>query len=316
VPVRRVLNEPVVDTGSGLPFSSRNLVACLWEGARRFGWADRDPTPGIRRRGRWLVGTGVACSTYPARRMPSQASAEVDGDGFVIRIAAADIGNGSRTALARIAADALEVPVERIRVEVGDSSLPSAFPAVGSMGTSSWGSAVVKACEGLLKDGEKGSADTTEDVAADSPLSRHTFGAQFAEVHVDVETGEVRVPRLFGVFAAGRIIDPTLARSQFIGGMTMGIGMALMEQTVVDERFGDFLNTDLAQYHIAACADVQDVDATWVEEDDPYVNPMGAKGVGEVGIVGTAAAITNALHHATGIRVRDLPITPATILGH
>jgi xanthine dehydrogenase YagR molybdenum-binding subunit len=124
------------------------------------------------------------------------------------------------------------------------------------------------------------------------------------------------VPRLFGVFAAGRIIDPTLARSQFIGGMTMGIGMALMEQTVVDERFGDFLNTDLAQYHIAACADVQDVDATWVEEDDPYVNPMGAKGVGEVGIVGTAAAITNALHHATGIRVRDLPITPATILGH
>jgi xanthine dehydrogenase YagR molybdenum-binding subunit len=312
----RFRNEPVADPESGLPFSSRNLVACLREGARRFGWADRDPRPGIRRRGHWLTGTGVACSTYPARRMPSKASAEVDGDDFLIRIAAADIGTGSRTALARIAADALEVPLERIRIEVGDSSLPSAFPAVGSMGTSSWGSAVVKACEGLLKDGEKGTADTTEDVAADSRLSRHAFGAQFAEVHVDPGTGEVRVPRLFGVFAAGRIIDPTLARSQFIGGMTMGIGMALMEQTVIDERFGDFLNTDLAQYHIAANADVQDVDATWVEEDDPYVNPIGAKGVGEVGIVGTAAAIANAVHHATGIRVRDLPITPATILGY
>jgi xanthine dehydrogenase YagR molybdenum-binding subunit len=238
----------------------------------------------------------------------------LEDDDFVVRIAAADIGNGSRTALARIAAETLEVPIERVRIEVGDSSLPRASSAVGSMGTSSWGSAVVKACEALLKDGERGTADTTEDVAADSGFSRHSFGAQFAEVHVDADTGETRVPRLLGVFAAGRIIDETLARSQFIGGMTMGIGMALMEETVVDEQFGDFLNHDLAQYHIAACADIQDVEAAWVEETDPYLNPMGAKGVGEVGIVGTAAAIANAVHHATGHRVRDLPITPAKLL--
>lgn len=310
----RIRNEPAVDLQSGLPFSSRSLVECLREGARRFGWAGRDPSPGIRRQGRWLVGTGMACSTYPARRLPSQASATLEDEDFVVRIAAADIGNGSRTALARIAAETLEVPISRVRIEVGDSALPSASPAVGSMGTSSWGSAVVKACEALLKDGERGTADTTEDVAADSGFSRHSFGAQFAEVHVDADTGETRVPRLLGVFAAGRIIDETLARSQFIGAMTMGIGMALMEQTVVDELFGDFLNHDLAQYHIAACADIQDVSAVWVEETDPYLNPMGAKGVGEVGIVGTAAAIANAVHHATGHRVRDLPITPAKLL--
>jgi xanthine dehydrogenase YagR molybdenum-binding subunit len=310
----RIRNEPPVDLQSGLPFSSRSLVECLREGARRFGWPGRDPSPGIRRQGRWLVGTGVACSTYPARRLPSHASAMLEDDDFVVRIAAADIGNGSRTALARIAAETLEVPIERVRIEVGDSSLPRASSAVGSMGTSSWGSAVVKACEALLKDGERGTADTTEDVAADSGFSRHAFGAQFAEVHVDADTGETRVPRLLGVFAAGRIIDETLARSQFIGGMTMGIGMALMEETVVDERFGDFLNHDLAQYHIAACADIQNVEAVWVEENDPYLNPMGAKGVGEVGIVGTAAAIANAVHHATGHRVRDLPITPAKLL--
>jgi xanthine dehydrogenase YagR molybdenum-binding subunit len=310
----RIRNEPLVDPQSGLPFSSRSLVECLREGARRFGWPGRDPSPGIRRQGRWLVGTGVACSTYPARRLPSHASATLEDEDFVVRIAAADIGNGSRTALARIAAETLEVPIERIRIEVGDSALPRASSAVGSMGTSSWGSAVVKACEALLKDGERGTADTSEDVAADSGFSRHSFGAQFAEVHVDADTGETRVPRLLGVFAAGRIIDETLARSQFIGGMTMGIGMALMEQTVVDERFGDFLNHDLAQYHIAACADIQDVSAFWVEENDPYLNPMGAKGVGEVGIVGTAAAIANAVHHATGHRIRDLPITPAKLL--
>jgi xanthine dehydrogenase YagR molybdenum-binding subunit len=178
------------------------------------------------------------------------------------------------------------------------------------MGTASWGSAVVKACEALLKDGEHGTGDTTEDVAADSELARHAFGAQFAEVRVDADTGEVRVPRLLGVFAAGRIVDPDLARSQLIGGMTMGLSMALMEETVVDERFGDFLTDDLAQYHVAACADVPDIEAVWIDEDDPHLNPMGAKGIGEIGIVGTAAAIANAVFHATGRRVRDLPITP------
>jgi xanthine dehydrogenase YagR molybdenum-binding subunit len=310
----RVINEPRTEPESGLPFSSRNLVACLREGARRFGWERRDPSPGIRRDGRWLTGTGVAASTYPARRAPSQAAATKQDGGFVVRIAAADIGTGARTALTAIAAQALDAPAERVRLEIGDSSLPRASVAGGSMGTASWGSAVVKACEDLLKNGSEGAADTTEDVRGDAGFARHAFGAQFAEVLVDMDTGEVRVPRLLGVFAAGRIIDATLARSQLIGGMTMGLGMALMEQTVIDAGSGDFLNHDLAQYHVAANADVQDIDAIWLDEEDPHLNPMGAKGIGEIGIVGTAAAIANAVYHATGQRIRDLPITPAKLL--
>ena len=310
----RVINEPRAEPVSGLPFSSRNLVACLRQGARRFGWDRRDPRPGIRRDGRWLAGTGVAASTYPARRAPSQASAAAENGGFVVRIAAADIGTGARTALTAIAAQALDVPAGLVRLELGDSALPRAMVAGGSMGTASWGSAVVKACEDLLKNGSEGAADTTEDVRADAGFARHAFGAQFAEVRVDVDTGEVRVPRLLGVFAAGRIIDPALARSQFIGAMTMGLGMALMEETVTDAGSGDFLNHDLAQYHVAACADVQDIDAVWLDEEDPHLNPMGAKGIGEIGIVGTAAAIANAVYHATGRRIRDLPITPAKLL--
>ncbi len=140
-------------------------------------------------------------------------------------------------------------------------------------------------------------------------FSMHAFGAQFAEVRVNVDTGEVRVPRLLGVFAAGRIINPQTARSQLLGGMTMGLSMALHEASVLDPRFGDYVNHDFAEYHIATNADVGTVDVTWIDEEDPHVNPMGAKGIGELGIVGTAAAIANAVSHATGIRVRDLPIT-------
>jgi xanthine dehydrogenase YagR molybdenum-binding subunit len=310
----RIRNEPTAEPESGLPFSSRNLVACLREGARRFGWDGRDPRPGIRRDGRWLAGTGVAASTYPARRRPSQATARIDDGGFTVRIAAADIGTGARTALTAIAAHALETSPSRVRVEVGDSALPQASLAGGSMGTASWGSAVVKACEALQKNVSEGTADTTEDVKADSRFARHAFGAQFAEVQVDLGTGQVRVPRMLGVFAAGRIIDPDLARSQFIGGMTMGLGMALMEETVVDAEYGDFLNHDLAQYHVPVCADVHDIEVAWIDEEDPYLNPMGSKGIGEIGIVGTAAAIGNAVFHATGQRIRDLPITPAKLL--
>ena len=310
----RVRNDPAAEPDSGLPFSSRGLVSCLREGARRFGWADRDPRPASRRRGRWLVGTGVAASTYPARRQPSQATATAEDGGFVVRIAAADIGTGARTALTRIAAETLDVPAGRVRVEVGDSALPTAAMAGGSVGTASWGSAVVKACEELRKDGTTGRADTTEDIRADSRFARHAFGAQFAEVLVDPDSGEVRVPRMLGVFAVGRVIDETLARSQLIGGMTMGLGMGLMEQTVLDEASGQFLNHDLAQYHIAACADVADIEVAWIDEDDPHLNPMGTKGVGEIGIVGTAAALANAVYHATGRRIRDLPITPDKLL--
>jgi xanthine dehydrogenase YagR molybdenum-binding subunit len=312
----RVRNEPERDPEQDTEWSSRNLVACLREGARRFGWEARDPRPRSRREGRWLVGLGVAASTYPAYRSPAQASVRREGDRFDVRIAAADIGTGARTVLAQIAADALGVPVDRVRMEIGDSALPRAGVAGGSMGTASWGTAVVRACERLLETGgDEAHADTTDEVKAQAPRARHGFGAQFVEAWVDPATGEVRVERMLGVFAVGRIINAKTARSQFIGGMTMGIGMALMEESIMDERFGDFVNHDLADYHVPVSADVRSIDAVWLDERDDDLNPMGSKGIGEIGIVGAAAAVANAVHHATGIRVRDLPIRLDKLIG-
>jgi xanthine dehydrogenase YagR molybdenum-binding subunit len=316
----RIRNEPALDPESGRRFSSRNLVACLREGAARFGWAERDPTPGGRHQGRWLLGSGVAASTYPARRRPSGALARAEPDGgFSVRLAASDMGTGARTALAQIAADALGGPVERVRLELGDTAFPAAPPAGGSMGTASWGSAVAKACEALCQrldaaggavppEGVEVVVDTADDLEAEEPLARHAFGAQFAEVRVDADTGEIRVPRLLGVFAAGRIVNPKTARSQLIGGMTMGISMALHEQSVLDPRFGAYVNHDFAGYHVAANADVAEIEAVCLDERDHEVNPIGVKGLGELGIVGTAAAIASAVHHATGLRARALPI--------
>ena len=318
----RIRNEPSRDPESGLPFSSRNLIACLREGAERFGWDGRDPTPGVRRQGAWLTGTGVAASTYPVHRSPSQAAARADpGGGFTVSVGAADIGTGARTVLTQIAADALGVEPREVRLELGDSALPPGSVAGGSMGTASWGTAVTRACEALVKliaaqDGEippaglHAGADTAEEIKGQEQLARHAFGAQFVEARVNAETGEVRIPRLLGVFAVGRVINPKTARSQFIGGMTMGVSMALHEESVLDLEFGDYLNHDFAQYHVASCADVGDWEATWLPEDDDRLNPMGSKGIGEIGIVGTAAAVANAVHHATGMRIRRLPIQP------
>jgi xanthine dehydrogenase YagR molybdenum-binding subunit len=312
----RIRNEPDVDPERGVPFSSRNLVACLREGARRFGWSERDPRPASRRDGRWLSGMGVASSTYPARRAPSTAHGRAEDDGsFTISITASDIGTGARTVLTQIAADALEVPLEKVHVEIGDSESGQAMLAGGSMGTSSWGAAVVKACR-LLRAGQtEVSVDTSEDADEGEALAKHAFGAQFVEVRVDVDTGEVRVPRAVAVFACGRIINPKTARSQFIGGITMGVSMALFEESLLDPQLGAYVNHDLAMYHVATSADVGDIDVTWIDEEDLHVNPMGAKGIGEIGIVGTAAAVANAVYNATGVRVRDLPITPAKLVG-
>jgi xanthine dehydrogenase YagR molybdenum-binding subunit len=319
----RIRNEPDHDLQSGLAWSSRNLVACLKEGAERFGWHPRDPTPGVRRDGRWLIGTGVAASTYPAFRRPSSARARAEVDGtYTVQIGAADIGTGARTVLTQIAADELDVPLEQVHVDVGDSALPSAWLAGGSGGTASWGSAVIVSCRRLrerLAGGEEPPAEVEADSAAEieserDDVSRHAFGAQFAEVRVDMDTGEVRVPRLLGAFAAGRIINPLTARSQFIGGMTWGLSMALHEESVMDPEFGDYLNHDFAQYHVASCADALAIDAFWVNDEDPDLNPMGSKGIGEIGITGTAAAIASAVYHATGKRIRDLPIVPAKLV--
>ncbi len=316
----RIRNEPEVDPETGHPFSSRGLVACLREGAQRFGWSSRNPQLRNRTNGRWLVGMGVAASTYPTRRRPSTATIRLDRDGlYSVLIDASDIGTGAWTVLTQIAADALDVPIELIHLEIGDTLLPRASLAGGSMGTASWGTAIVEAAHKLQErlqevhgaipaEGLEVTAEGGENPEA-KKFAMHAFGAQFAEVRVDMDSGEVRVPRLLGVFAIGRVMNEKLARSQLLGGMTMGLSMALHEESIMDPHFGDYVNHDLAEYHIATNADVGAVDISWIDEDDPHVNPMGAKGIGEIGIVGTAAAIANAVYNATGTRVRDLPIT-------
>ncbi|WP_030231073.1 xanthine dehydrogenase family protein molybdopterin-binding subunit [Streptomyces sp. NRRL S-350] len=315
----RIRNEPDVEPGSGKPFSSRNLVGCLREGAERFGWSARDPRPGTRRQGDWLVGTGVAASTYPVSRMTkSTATIRREGDRYVAEIGAADLGTGTWTTLPQIAADALGVPVAHVDVRIGDTDYPVASVAGGSSGMTTWGSAVVEAARAFRDkygaeppDGAEASGSVGP---ADDRYAMHAFGAQFAEARVHADTGEVRVARLLGVFAVGRIINPRTARSQLVGGMTMGLSMALHESSVLDPRTGHVVNHDFADYHITANADVDEIEAHWLPEHDPHVNAVGSKGIGEIGIVGTAAAVSNAVWHACGVRVRDLPITLDKVL--
>ncbi|MET9319309.1 xanthine dehydrogenase family protein molybdopterin-binding subunit [Streptomyces sp. NPDC003038] len=319
----RIRNEPTTEPDSGRPFSSRHLVECLREGASRFGWAAAR-TP--RRDGPLLGGSGVAAATYPVYVAPSTARAHARPDGsYLVELNATDIGTGARTVLAQVAADTLGVPLESVTASIGHTGLPRAPLAGGSSGTASWGWAVHGACTALAArlarhhgplpaEGLSASADTTQSAKQKSPYARHAFGAHFAEVEVDTATGEVRVRRLLGVFAAGRILNPTTARSQFTGGMIMGLGMALTEHSTVDPAYGDFPESDLAAYHVPVNADVPAVEAHWIEEHDKHLNPTGGKGIGEIGIVGTAAAIGNAVAHATGHRLRELPLTPDRVL--
>jgi xanthine dehydrogenase YagR molybdenum-binding subunit len=318
----RVRNEPERDPESGKPWGNRHLVECLREGARRFAWSSRDPRPGRRREGSWLIGSGVASATYPRYVLVgSRATIRFGEDGrYAVRIGAADLGTGTWTTLTQIAADALGCAPEAIHLQIGDTDLPNATVAGGSSGISSWGWTIVAAARELRRlhgprpsPGAEASADTPEE-AGDETFAQHSFGAQFAEVRVNAETGEVRLARMLGVFSAGRIINPRLARSQLIGGMTMGLSMALHEESVMDERLGQIVNHDFAGYHIATNADVVDLDAIWLDEVDDRSTPMGSRGIGEIGIVGAAAAIANAVHHATGKRIRALPITPDKLL--
>ncbi|MFE6826377.1 xanthine dehydrogenase family protein molybdopterin-binding subunit [Streptomyces sp. NPDC057690] len=320
----RLRNEPERGPVSGLPFAGRNLRACFEEGARRFGWDRRDPRPGVRREGRWLLGTGTAAASFGAGAAPSTASITAEADGrFTVRIAAADIGTGARTALTLVAADALDVPPDRVQVRLGDSAFGFAMIAGGSMGTRSWSWAVMAAA-GELRDrlvpgaeipaeGITVRSDTTAAIGALAQKERHSFGAQFAEVAVDAATGEVRVRHMLGVFAAGRIVNPLTARGQFTGGMIWGISMALHEEAARDAASGGPVGADLAGYHVATHADVARVEAHWVADDDPD-DPVGIKGIGEIGIVGAAAAVANAVWHATGVRHRSLPIRPDRVL--
>lgn len=310
----RLRNEPTVGPVSGLPFSNRNLVECLREGARRFGWATRDHRPRQRREGRLLVGTGLAATSFSTGAFPSSASITAETDRtFTVAIGAADIGTGARTALTAVAADALDVGTDKIQIRIADSDLGPAWSAGGSRGTTSWTWAITEAARRLrdqLGDPARpvtATADTTQLLGDLPSLERHAFSAVFAEVTVDPATGEVRVRRLLGMFAIGRVINPLTARSQLIGGMIGGLSMALHEEGIRDRNSGRHINADFAGYHIAAHADVPDIEADFVPDHEPGI-PVGVKGAGEIGNVGTPAAIANAVWHATGRRQRMLPI--------
>jgi xanthine dehydrogenase YagR molybdenum-binding subunit len=340
----RKLNEPAVDPLTGAPFSTRRLIECIDEGARRFGWERRVATPGSVRDGEWLIGMGMAAAVRINLLVDSQARVTLTPDGqAIIETDMTDIGTGTYTVLAQIAGEALGLPMASIDVRLGDTDLPPGAGSGGSFGAASAGSSVALACEDIvavladrmgtspedmtLKDGHAIAgnrrvplAELTQGqpIAAMGKISQGSnarsysqaaHGAQFAEVAVNAVTGEARVRRMTGVFEAGRILNAKTARSQAIGGMIWGIGYALMEEAVLDPRFGQFVNHDLAEYHIPVHADVPPLDVHFIEDIDRHANPIGVKGLGELTISGAGAAVTNAIYNACGVRARDFPMT-------
>jgi xanthine dehydrogenase YagR molybdenum-binding subunit len=355
----RLINYADRDEEEGKPFSSKSLKDCYRRAAERFGWSRRKPEPRSMKDGHQLVGLGMATATYPARVSPASALARIKADGTALVLSGSqDIGTGTYTIMTQIAADALTLPFEKVRFDLGDTSFPEAPLSAGSRTAASVGPAVHQACleaqrklkqlaiadnksplHGLDPEkldaeagvfyakGNRAQADAFIEILRRRGLdeiegraevkekderkkySTHSFGAQFAEVRVDEDLGEIRVARWVGAFAGGKILNAKTARSQLLGAVVWGIGFALLEDTARDARSGRIVTKDLADYHVPVNADVPPIDIIMVDETDPFVNDVGVKGLGELGIVGAAAAIANAVYHATGKRVRDLPIT-------
>jgi len=330
----RLRNEPEMDEFKKLPFSSRSTRECYRSAAERFGWNRRSPEPRSMRDGRWLIGWGMATATYPMNYAPATAMARLLPDGTAeVMSASSDMGPGTWTSMTQVAAEALGLPIERVKFTLGDTRLPRAPIHGGSMTMASVGSAVQAACRKVredaiarggandLVDAMRRIAQPIEAMADVKPgdesrrFSMHAFGAVFVEVAVDPDLGETRVRRIVGAYGAGRIVNPKTSRSQCVGGMIGGIGMALMEHSVVDARNGRVPNANFAEYAVPVHADAPPLmDVIFVEEHDPHVNPLGVKGVGEIAMVGVAPAIASAIFHATGKRIRELPITPEKLL--
>lgn len=364
----RIKNDAKTNLDRKKPFSSKHLVECYRQGAERFGWNGRIMKPRQHRQGRTLLGSGMATATYPGYLMGAKVKVRLERDASdvtaVVSTAGSDVGTGMYTMLAITAADALGLPLERVRVELGDSKLVPCALAGGSNLTASTAPAANDACvdirHQLLKlaaetaDGFTGAQgretefmfsngriapksspgqsigyrdlltirgiEALEAQAGTQPIfgqndqfAFQSFGAHFVEVAVDERIGKVRLQRIVSVFDCGRIMSAKTARSQFIGGIVFGIGQALLEDLAYDRAHGQPVNSDLAGYLVPVHADVPEMDITWIDEPDYNFNSMGCRGVGEIGITGVAAAIANAVYHATGVRVRDLPITPEKI---
>ncbi len=346
------------DQNTDVPYTSKQLRECYRQGAEAFGWSKRDPEPRSMRDGSELVGWGLATGVWEALQMPAAARIVLGANGHAeVSCSASDIGTGTYTILAQVAADALGLPIDNISIKLGNSTLPQAPVEGGSWMAASASHAVVTTAEQvrkellklakaikaspladakledvMLADGkvvskkdssravliadamrngsvERIEKEETNSFKEDSKYARNTHSAVFAEVKVDEQIGIVRVTRVVNAVAAGQILNTKTAHSQIMGSVVWGIGMALHEETLFDHRFGRVMNANIAEYHVPVNADVHEIDVIFVDEPDDIINPLGIKGLGEIGIVGVAAAIANAVYHATGKRVRDLPIT-------
>jgi xanthine dehydrogenase YagR molybdenum-binding subunit len=340
------------------PYSSKGLRDCYRQGAEAFGWDKRSPEPRSMRDGTELTGWGMATGVWEALQVPITVRIALTANGHAeISCATSDIGTGTYTIMAQVAADMLGLPIDNVTIKLGDSTLPQSPLEGGSWIAASVSNGIVTTVDAVRKellrlanqmpnsalagappdevglvDGKlvskrdasravsiadamrHGGVDRIEQeksttFADDDSHAHNTHSAIFAEVKVDEQLGVIRVTRIVNAVAAGRILNTKTARSQIIGGVVWGIGMALHEETLVDHNFGRIMNANIAEYHVPVNADVHDIEVIFVDEPDDIVNPLGIKGVGEIGIVGVAAAIANAVYHATGKRVRDLPIT-------
>lgn len=345
----RLRNEPAIDPELGVPFSTRQLVACLREGATRFAWSARKAKPGTVTDGRWWVGMGVAAATRGNLLMASKCKVAIDRSGVLtVSMAMTDIGTGSYTVFTQVAAEMLGLPIESVRMELGDSEFADTPGSGGSWGAASAGSGLFDACTNLREklarklgvevasasfEGGRvlggGRSETLGALAGpmgieaegeikpgtmDKKFSQQAYGAHFAEVGVNMDTGEIRLRRMLGVFAAGRILNDKLAKSQAMGAMIWGVGAALHEDAILDPRFGCFVNHDLAEYHMPAHADIPAIEVHFLTEVDDKTNPLKIKGVGELGICGAGAAVANAVYNASGVRIRDYPLTLDKVL--